>query len=247
MRAICETGGSVDKSTVVSSAGGQRRGYAPKKMPTGESGCSNQNPSQVLQNSQKSEFNIQLEMCQTASDSTKYVMTEESSQSRPSLGVFSKHAPKKVSEDYLTALYKKNEAQDPTMMTCQSSLISEGNCSIVEGGDKIKLPSSRITKASHKLNKAPSNKQKDAKAHEYRVYFEDERLDCEKSSSPGLCGKQLAKEVQIISSNDSTPKASVVCSLPISALSNYDDQNFKIQIENVKKGNFQAFAQGAGV
>lgn len=64
-------------------------------------------------------------------------MTEESTQSRPSLGVFSKHAVKKVSEDYLTALYKKKEAQDPTTMTCSSSLISEGNCSIVEGGDRI--------------------------------------------------------------------------------------------------------------
>jgi len=77
------------------------------------------------------------------------VLTEESCVSRPSLGVFTRKVPKKPED--LTSLYKKSD-EDPTLLTGQSSIISEsGNIenagSFVEG-NRVKLPESKITKAS---------------------------------------------------------------------------------------------------
>jgi hypothetical protein len=80
-----------------------------------------------------------------------YVLTEESCVSRPSLGVFTRKAPKKPED--LTSLYKKSD-EDPTLLTGQSSILSEsgnvdGAGSFIEG-NRVKLPESKIMKASQK-------------------------------------------------------------------------------------------------
>ena len=146
-------------------------------------------------------------------------MTEESCTSRPSLAVFTQKAPKRVNDNCLTKLCKK-DYDDPTMLTGQSSIISEsGNVdgnSFVEG-NRIKLPESKITKASQK-----------------NAFF-DKKLKPKAVVEYKQIGKKANKRAP--SSNDSTPQASVVCSLPLSALGGHSQGNFKQQIEAVAKGD----------
>lgn len=135
----------------------------------------------------------------------------------------------------MTSLYKKSD-EDPTLLTGQSSIISEnGNIeaagSFVEG-NRVILPESRITKASQKPQAfMPVNQMalKKKKVMEYK----QRKSSNKRKSSP-------VKKTARTESNDSTPKASIVCSLPLSALGDSEEQNYKMQVEAIKQGDLYA-------
>jgi len=65
--------------------------------------------------------------------------------------------------------------------------------------------------------------------------YKQRKSSKKRKSSPVKKGAELRSI-----SNDSTPTASIVCSLPLSALGDSEEQNFKMQVDAIKRGDLYA-------